>query len=246
MLFRIGPIQSLGQEMGGKQDRLSKGPSHRATHSAKGKAKVGYEESENQRRGFAVKCGSKKLWNVLLPSSSACRQGDRSRGEPLTTERSPTGSDTLPLEEASEAGSQLVQGCSEEGTTPTEEIEEQRNILRAPFMSKEKEKMRNNAIGEDRAGVKGFAGYPHSGSSVSDHPSYPANKEKGLIFEGYCGMTEVGIFQVSSHHSSQPSLPLRSPFSGAAPPYQSPYVPDLSISAFHSQFPMKNRVLTES
>ena len=55
----------------------------------------------------------------------------------------------------------------------------------------------------------------------------------------------MGIFQVSSHHSSQPSLPLRSPFSGAAPPYQSPYVPDLSISAFHSQFPMKNRVLTE-
>ncbi|KAL6321948.1 hypothetical protein AAG906_035857 [Vitis piasezkii] len=228
--------------MGGKQDRLSKGPSHRATHSAKGKEKVGYEESENQRRGFVVKCGSKKLWNVLLPSSSACRQGDRSRGEPLTTERSPIGSDTLPLEEASEAGLQLVQGCSEEGTTPTEEIAEQRNILRAPFMSKEKEKMCINAIGEDGAGVKGFAGYSHSGSSVSDHPSYPANKEKGLIFEGYCGMTEVGILQVSSHHSSQPSLPLRSPFSGVAPPNQSPSVPDFSISAFHSQFPMKNRL----
>ena len=56
------------------------------------------------------------------------------------TERSPTGSDTLRLEEAAEAGSQLFQGCSEEGTTPTEEIAEQRNILKAPFMSKEKEK----------------------------------------------------------------------------------------------------------
>ena len=241
-----GPIQSMGQELGGKQDRLSKGPSHRATHSAKGKAKVGYEESENQRRGSTVKCGSKKLWNVLLPSSSACRQGDRSRGEPFMTERSPTGSDTLPLEEAAEAGSQLFQGCSEEGTTPTEEIAEQRNILKAPFMSKEKEKMRNNAIRENGAGVKGFAGYSRSGSSVSDHPSYPANREKGLIFEGYCGMTKVGIFQVSSHYSSQPSLPFQSPFSSVAPPYQSPSNPDLSISAFHSHIPMKNRVLTEN
>ena len=105
---RKGPIQLMGQELGGKQDRLSKGPSHRATHSAKGKAKVGYKESENQRKGSTVKCGSKKLWNVLLPSSSACRQGDRSREEPFTTERSPTGSDTLPLEDAFEAGTQLV------------------------------------------------------------------------------------------------------------------------------------------
>ena len=31
-----------------------------------------------------------------------------------------------------------------------------------------------------------------------------------------------------------------------APPHQSPFEPDSSISAFHSQFPMKNRVLTEN
>ncbi|RVW86192.1 hypothetical protein CK203_046067 [Vitis vinifera] len=93
-------------------------------------------------------------------------------------------------------------------------------MLRAPFLSKGKEKMRNIAIGEDGAGVKGFVGCSHSGSSVSDHPSYPANREKGLNFDGFCGMTEVEFFQ-------------------------SPSVPDLSISAFHSQFPMKNRVLTE-
>ncbi|RVW33139.1 putative ribonuclease H protein [Vitis vinifera] len=66
-------------------------------------------------------------------------------------------------------------------------------MLRAPFLSKGKEKMRNIAIGEDGAGVKGFVGCSHSGSSVSDHPSYPANKEKGLNFEvgdyrlGYVG-----------------------------------------------------------
>ena len=189
-----------------------------------------------------MKCGLKKLWNVLIPSSSTCRQGDRSRREPLTTERSLSGSDTLPLEDVFEARTQLVQGCYEEGTTPTKENAKQMNILKAPFLSKEKEKMRNIAIGGDGAGFKGFVGCSHSGSSVSDHPSYPANREKGLIFEGYCGMTEVEIFQVSSHQSS---LPLRSPFSGMAPPYRSPSVPDLSISDSHSQFSTKNRMLTE-
>ena len=162
------------------------------------------------------------------------------------TERSPTGSDTLSVEEVAEVGSLLFQGGSEEGMTPTEEIEEQRNTPRVPFMSKEKEKMRNNAIGEDGEGVKGLVGYSHSGSSVSDHPSYHANGEKRLIFGGDCGLTRVGNFQVSVHLSPQPSLPLRYPFSGVAPPYQSPFDPDLSISAFHSQFPMKNRVLTEN
>ncbi|RVW50842.1 hypothetical protein CK203_101821 [Vitis vinifera] len=174
----------MGQELGGKRNSSLKGSSHRASHAAEGKAKVGYEDSEIQRRDPTVMRGSKKLWNVLLPSSSVSRQGDRSREEPVTTERSPTGSDSLSVEEVAEVGSLLFQGGSEEGTTPTEEIEEQRNTPRVPFMSKEKEKMRNNAIGEDGEGVKGFVGYSHSGSSVSDHPSYHANGEKGLILGG--------------------------------------------------------------
>ena len=88
----------------------------------------------------------------------------------------------------------MVQGYSEEGTTSTKGNVEQRNLLRAPFLSKGKEKMRNIAIGEDGAGVKAFVGCSHSGSSVSDHPSYPANREKGLNFEGFCGMTEMEFF----------------------------------------------------
>ncbi|RVW51807.1 hypothetical protein CK203_085728 [Vitis vinifera] len=88
-----------------------------------------------------MKCGSRKLWNALFPSSSVCQQGDRSRSEPLTTERLTPVSDTLPLEDVSEARTRLVQGCSEEGTTPTKENTEQRNLLRAPFQSKGKEKM---------------------------------------------------------------------------------------------------------
>ncbi|RVW66826.1 hypothetical protein CK203_064733 [Vitis vinifera] len=58
-------------------------------------------------------------------------------------------------------------------------------------------------------------------------------------------MTEVEIFKVSSHHFSQPSLPFHSPFFGVAPPHPSSFAIDLSIPAFQSQFPTKNRVLPE-
>ena len=240
-----GPIQLLGQELGDNQDRYSKGPLHRVILSAKGKAKAGHEDSKNQQKGSALKCGSKKLWNALFPSSSVCQQGDRSQSEPLTTERSMPVSDSLPLEDVSVAGTQLVQGCSKEGMTPMKENTEQRNLLRAPFQSKGNEKMRNIAKGEDEAGFKGFVGCSHSESLVMDHISYPATKEKWLNFEGYCGMMEVEIFKVSSHHFSQPSLPFHSPFSGVAPPYPSPSALNLSISGFQSQFPTKNRVLSE-
>ena len=132
------------------------------------------------------------------------------------TERSLSVSDALPMEDVSKAGTQLVQGfsaspnrlsglqkrCSEEGTTSTKENVEQRNLLRAPFLSKGKEKMRNIAKGEDRAGFMGFVGCSHSGSSVTVHPSYPATSEKGLNSVGYCGMMVVENFEVSSHHFS--------------------------------------------
>ena len=53
------------------------------------------------------------------------------------------------------------------------------------------------------------------------------------------------IFEVSSHHFSQPSLPFHSPFSGVASPHPSSSAINLSIPAFQSQFPTKNRVLHE-
>ena len=56
-----GPIQLLGQEMGDNQDRYSKGPFHRVFLSAKGKAKIGHEDPENQQRGSVMKCDSRKL-----------------------------------------------------------------------------------------------------------------------------------------------------------------------------------------
>ena len=54
-----------------------------------------------------LKCGSKKLWNVLFPPSFGCRQGGRNRSEPLTLERSLSFCDALPKEDAFEVGTQL-------------------------------------------------------------------------------------------------------------------------------------------
>ena len=62
---------------------------------------------------------------------------------------------------------------------------------------------------------------------------------------GYCGMTVVENFEVSSHQFSQPSLPFLSPFFGLALPYPSPSVPNLPTSAFQSQFSTKNRVISK-
>ncbi|KAL6337229.1 hypothetical protein AAG906_036543 [Vitis piasezkii] len=166
-------------DVGWKREALGEA---RSSRWAKSRG-VGYDDSELQRREPTVMRGSKKLWNVLLPSSSESRQGDRSREKPVTAERSPTGSDSRSVEEVAEVGSLLKRNA-------------------------------NNDIGEDGEGVKGFVGYSHSGSSVAVLPSYHENREKGLIYGGDCGLTKVGIFQVSAHLSPQPSLPLRYPFSG--------------------------------
>ncbi|RVX16478.1 hypothetical protein CK203_006264 [Vitis vinifera] len=83
--------------------------------------------------------------------------------------------------------------------------------------------MRNTAKGGDGAGFKGFVGCSHSGSSFTDHLSYPATREKGLNFEGYCGMTEVEIFELArlnllsesfNYDKTKPSSPHGAPILG--------------------------------
>ena len=102
-----GPFPKMGQELGGKQPSFAKGSLRRDDPFAKGKEKVGSEVSEAQLRGSMLKCGSKKLWNVLFPPSFGCRQGGRNRSEPLTLERLLSFCDALPKEDAFEVGTQL-------------------------------------------------------------------------------------------------------------------------------------------
>ncbi|RVW44201.1 hypothetical protein CK203_089450 [Vitis vinifera] len=70
-----GPFPKMGQELGGKQPSFAKGSLRRDDPFAKGKEKVGSEVSEAQLRGSMLKCGSKKLWNVLFPPSFGCDKG---------------------------------------------------------------------------------------------------------------------------------------------------------------------------
>ena len=93
--------------MGSKQPISTNDSLRKDDPSAKGKGKVGSEVSEAQLRGSTLKCGSKKLWNVLFPPSFGCRQGGRNRSEPLTLEKSLSFCDALPKEDAFEVGTQL-------------------------------------------------------------------------------------------------------------------------------------------
>nr|CAN82412.1 hypothetical protein VITISV_039149 [Vitis vinifera] len=188
-----GPFPKMGQELGGKQPSFAKGSLRRDDPFAKGKEKVGSEVSEAQLRGSMLKCGSKKLWNVLFPPSFGCRQGGRNRSEPLTLERLLSFCDALPKEDAFEVSKR----CSGEGTSPTrgDADDHQRSHLKAPFLSKGKEKMRKFSEGEDKANLKGFVGFPHRGSSVTVFPSYPVTREKGLNSVGSCGVMVVENFE---------------------------------------------------
>ena len=119
---------------------------------------------------------------------------------------------------------------------------DQRSILKALFLSKGKDKLPNFSKGEDRAGFKGFAGFPHRGSSVAVFPSYPVTREKGLNSVGSCGMMGVENLEVSSYQHSRSSLSLLPPPSSLVLPHLSPSVPVLPNSAIQSQFPTKPRV----
>ena len=182
----------LGQELGGKQSISAKGSSCKDDPFAKEKGKVGSKDSEAQLKGSALKSGSKKLWNALLPPSYGCRQGGPSQCEPLTLERPLLASDDLPKEDSFEVGTQLDRcfsaspsrssgfrkSCSGKGMSSTRGDADQRSLLKAHFLSNEKEKLCNFSKGEDRTGLKGFVGFPYRGSSVMAFPSYPITREK--------------------------------------------------------------------
>ena len=83
-----GPSR-LGQRTGGKKPDDKKGLLRREEDSAVGNGKAASVVLEVQTSGSAkkeVKFGSKKLWTTLFPPSFDCRQGFRSRNEPLLRE----------------------------------------------------------------------------------------------------------------------------------------------------------------
>ena len=59
-----------------------------------------------------MKFGSKKLWTTLIPPISGCRQGVRSRSEPLMHEKPSLDCDAPPKEDAFEVRTLMDQRFS--------------------------------------------------------------------------------------------------------------------------------------
>ena len=180
--------------MGRKQPISEKGSLRREDSSAMGKGKSVSKVSISQLRGSAMKFGSKKLWTTLIPSISGCRQGVRSRSEPLMHEKPSSDCDALPKEAAFEAGTQMDRRfnaspltfsrsskfrkrCSGKGASSKREDadNQQRSSLKASILSKGKEKLHKSSNIEDRVGSKGFV---HRGSSITVFRSNPIIREK--------------------------------------------------------------------
>ena len=97
-------------------------------------------------------------------------------------------------------------------------------------MSRGEAALRNPHFEED---IEGFLGRVESdlrGSSVTDSPSSPEIKGKGLIFEGICEIPGVENLEVCLSSPSQPPESSSIPSCGLALPLPSPFGSDLPSS----------------
>ena len=93
---------------------------------------------------------------------------------------------------------------------------------------------------EDKEGFLGRVGSDLRGSSVTNLPSNPEIRGKGLSFKGNCGMLVVENMEVCQSSPSQSLEYAFHPSCGLALPLLSPSGLDLLSSVFHSQSPMEN------
>ena len=82
------------------------------------------------------------------------------------------------------------------------------------------------------------------GSAVTVLPSMPEIRGKGLNFKGNCGLLVAENLEVISSSPIQSPLSSPSLSCGLTSSFLSPSVPNLPSSAFHTQFPMENRVIS--
>ena len=150
----------------------------------KGKALVVQRRDSTQEEKTIA---SRKMWsNLFLPSADR-RHGQWSSSEPLPLRSASPFSKVRNLEVDCRTGSQKVQGIREspifhcllsrkckswsreETSTSRGEMDSQKSHLE-----------------EDKGGFTGQAGYDPRGSSVTDSPSIPRIRGKGIILEGNC------------------------------------------------------------
>ena len=100
---------------------------------------------------------------------------------------------------------------------------------------------RKSHLEVDKGGFTGRAGYDPRGSSVTDSPSIPRIRGKGIILEGNCEIPGTENREESQPFSSQPPEPYSFPFYNLEKHLPSPSGPHLPNSAFLSQSPTVNK-----
>ena len=105
--------------------------------------------------------------------------------------------------------------------------------------------LRNPHFEEDKEGFLGRVGSDLRGSSITDSPSSPEIRGKGLIFEGICEIPRMEDSEVCLSSPSQSPESSSTPSCGLALPLLNPSGPDLPSSVSHSQSPMENRAISE-
>ena len=88
-------------------------------------------------------------------------------------------------------------------------------------------------------------GFDLRGSSITDSPSSPEIRGKGLIFEGICEIPRVENSEVCLSSPSQPPESSSIPSCSLALSLLSPSSPDLLSLASLSQSPTENQVISE-
>ena len=169
----------LGQFLGGSKSSGMKGRSREEESVArKGKAPVVQMGDFTQEE---KKIDPRKMWsNLFLPRADR-RHGQWSSSEPLPLRSASPFSEVRNLEVDCRTGSQKVRGIRESPIF--------RCLLSRKCKSWSREETstsRKSHLEEDKGGFTGRAGYDPRGSSVTDSPSIPRIRGKGIILEGNC------------------------------------------------------------
>ena len=151
-----------------------------------------------------------------------------------------------PKEEASGANFQADRGSSASPLFSRRFPRFWKNCLGEGASSSRNEVALNKFFSDkDREGFLGRVGFDLRGSAIIVLPSTPEIRGKRLNFMGNCGLLVAENLEVIL------SSPIQSPSSsiphscGLVYSFPSPSVPNLPRSAFQSQFPMENRVISE-
>ncbi|KAJ9693367.1 hypothetical protein PVL29_012220 [Vitis rotundifolia] len=242
-----GPL-GMGLSPGEKdpiEPEASTGIGNDSPTAGKGKIASGYGH-EAQTSSPAKKkttIGSKKLWSILLPSSSARRQGLRCNSEPLLSEK-----DKANIDENSEVVALVADYLVERGSSASPLFSCQYPRLRMNRLGERASTSKNEATlhnfysDENKEGFLGRVGSDPRGSAIMVLPSTPKIRGKGLRFMGNCGLLVAENLEVTPSSSFQSPSSYFPPSCGFNSSFLSPSTPILPSPDIQSLNSLENRV----